>query len=164
MIYAPHYCSHMPILIKTFQRSEGPVLEMGMGPFSTPLLHWLCVDMKRPLVSYDNDSEYFETNKAFANKEHQIFLIKDWNDAKIEDAHWGMAFLDQAPAERRKEDAKRLVNNTDFVILHDSEFSKDQYFGYSEIFPLFKYRYNYRRWSPFTVVLSNLKDVERILR
>lgn len=164
MIYAPHYCSHLPILIKVLQKSEGPVLEMGMGPFSTPVLHWMCIEMKRPLVSYDNDPEYFDSNFAFVGKSHEIFLIDKWDNANIENKHWGVAFLDHAPDYRRKEDAKRLVNNVDFLILHDSEATKDKYFGYSEIYPLFKYRYNYRRGSPFTVVLSNLKDVEKILK
>jgi len=164
MIYAPHYCSHLPILIKTIQRSEGPVLELGSGPFSTPVLHWLCHSMDRRLTSYDNDPEYFEPNSAFANKNHEMLFVKEWDDAKITDQHWGVAFLDHAPAERRKEDAKRLANNVDFLVMHDSENSKDQYFGYSEIYPLFKYRYNYRKGSPFTVVLSNFKDVVKILR
>lgn len=164
MVYAPHYCSYLPILIKTLQHSVGPVLELGMGPFSTPLLHWLCFDMNRTLVSYDNNLEYFDSNSAFADKNHLVLFVKEWDNAVITDRHWGVVFLDQAPALRRKEDAKRLINNVDFLVMHDSENSKDQYFKYSEIYPLFKYRYNYRRGSPFTVVLSNIKDVVKILR
>ncbi|OGK52588.1 hypothetical protein A2966_03545 [Candidatus Roizmanbacteria bacterium RIFCSPLOWO2_01_FULL_41_22] len=157
MVYAPHYCSYLPILIEVIQRSDGPVLEMGMGPFSTPVLHWLCIEMKRPLVSYDNNPEYFEENKAFENGGHQVKLVDSWDDADIENTLWGVAFLDHAPDYRRKEDAKRLANNVDYLILHDSEETKDKYFHYSEIYPLFRYRYNYKRRSPFTVVLSNNK-------
>lgn len=162
IIYAPHYCSHLPILIKVLQLSDGPVLEMGMGPFSTPVMHWLCLEMKRPLVSYDTDPEYFETNKTFENSGHKINLVNNWDDADIENTHWGVAFLDHAPDYRRKEDVKRLVNNVDYLILHDSETSKDQYFHYSEIYPLFKYQYGYKRQSPFSAVLSNSKDLTNL--
>ena len=162
MVYAPHYCSHLPILIKVLQVSDGPVLEMGMGPFSPPVMHWICLEMKRSLISFDTDPEYFESNKAFENAGHKVNFIKNWDDADIVSTHWGVAFLDHAPALRRKEDAKRLVNNTDYLVLHDSETSKDRYFGYSEIFPLFKYQYGYKRQSPFTAVLSNSQDLKNL--
>ena len=164
MIYAPDYCTHIPLLIKVLQRSNGPVLEIGMGPFSTPLLHSMCYEMKRHLVSYDNNMDFFEPNSAFANKGHEVRMVNNWDEAEIEDRHWGVAFLDHAPALRRKEEAKRLVNNVDFLIIHDSEKSKDKYFKYSEIYPLFKYRYNYKRMSPQTVVLSNTTDVVKVIR
>ena len=50
----PAWSSYLPLLIKVLQCSEGPVLELGTGLVSTPVLHWLCFDMGRELVSYDD--------------------------------------------------------------------------------------------------------------
>ena len=161
--YSPRYSSHIPILIKIFEMSKGPVLEMGSGIFSTPLLHWLCLETKRKLVTYENYVEHYEMNKVFASDTHEIIFTNDWDSIKIDDTHWGMAFIDHEPTQRRVIDIKRLKDNTDFVVVHDTEESHDSMFGYIEnAFPLFKYRYNYKRRRPYTSILSNLVDVTKL--
>ena len=135
---------------------------MGMGLFSTPVMHWLCLDKKRPLVSYDNNPEYFNQNKAFETKEHQINLISDWDKAIIESTHWGLVFIDHLPDERRKVDIKRVAGNADYIVVHDSEERNESKYRFSEIYPLFKYRFDYRRQKPYTTVLSNYKDLSNL--
>jgi hypothetical protein len=158
MKYHAVYASHIPLLIKTFYLSSGPILEMGMGPFSTPILHWLCFEHERHLVSYDNDPNYFEMNKDFEAAFHEVHLVNDWDEAKIENIHWGLAFIDQKPAIRRKDDVRRLANNADYIVIHDSEISQKHHYNYEEIYPLFKYKYVYRKVKPHTTVLSNFKE------
>lgn len=162
MIYEPYWCSHLPLLIKTMSVSTGPVLEMGMGPFSTPILHWLCFDQDRPLVSYDNSPEYFAENQKFATPNHQINLVSNWDEADIEHTHWGLVFIDHAPPERRHIDVARVANNADYIVIHDSQRHLDQYFHYKKIYGLFKYKYVYRKVKPHTTVLSNFKDLTNI--
>jgi hypothetical protein len=159
MRYNPNWSSHLPVLIKVLNISEGPVLEMGMGLFSTPVLHWLCLDQKRTLVSYDNNTEYFNQNKAFETDLHQIIFIEDWDKANIENVHWGLVFIDHLPDERRKVDIKRIANNADYIVVHDSEEKNEYKYHFSEIYSLFKYRFDYRRQKPYTTVLSNFKDL-----
>ena len=164
--YDPSWGSHIPTLIDVFNNSQGPVLELGVGPFSTPLLHTLCLDNKRLLVSYENDPEYFKMHLSFADKFHQLKLVDDWDKIDIENTHWGLAFVDQRPAQRRIVDIKRLVNNADYIVIHDSEPSQTGLYHYDLIYPLFKYRLDYilRPNYAHTTVLSNLKDLTKLKR
>lgn len=140
----------------------GPVLEMGTGLFSTPLLHWMCLDQKRELVCYENLKEYYDMVAGFATDSHQIHLIENWDDVNIE-KHWGVVLIDHGPDERRIVDVKRVMNYADFIVLHDTNRNFERHTHYSEIWPLFKYRYNYRRQQPYTSVVSNFFDVVEVL-
>lgn len=157
--YNPAWSSHLPVLIKVLGLSKGSVLEFGIGMFSTPVLHWLCLDSDRELVSYENNLEYFNQNKRFITDNHKINFVEDWDRINIENIHWGVVFIDHNPMERRKIDIKRLANKADYIIIHDSQWKEDCYYHYKEIYPLFKYRYDYTKQKPFTTVLSNFKDL-----
>lgn len=160
---APIYSSHLPILIKVLQISKGPVLELGSGIFSTPVMHWLCLDTKRRLVTYENFKEHFEMNKVFATNEHEIKFIKNWDDADIEGTHWGLVLVDHEPSERRSVEVARLAQKADYIIVHDTEPDHDYKYDFiNKAFPLFKHRYNYKRRRPYTTVLSNFKDLTNL--
>ncbi|HET7099034.1 MAG TPA: hypothetical protein VFI61_02280 [Patescibacteria group bacterium] len=143
--------------------SNGPVLELGSGVFSTPLLHWLCLDTKRKLVTYENYKDHYDMNKVFESQTHEVNFINNWDEAKIEGTHWSVAFVDHEPRERRVTEIARLAQICDYIVIHDSEPDHDKYFGYIEnAYPLFKYRYNYKRKRPYTTVLSNFVDITHI--
>jgi len=160
--YSPEWGSHIPILIKVLDISEGPVLELGMGVFSTPLLHSLCADKKRLLVSCESDKNYFDAHAAFATNMHKIEFVKNWDNIDIENTRWGVAFVDHAPDKRRIVEVRRLANLADYVIIHDSNGRYDSFFHYKLIYPLFKYRYEYGKAMPHTTVLSNFKDLSNL--
>ena len=160
--YNPAWGSHIPVLIKIFEISEGPVLEIGVGVFSTPILHSICLNKNRHLTSYESDEYYCSMQSSFANDLHQINLVKNWDDIKIEDTQWGMAFIDHV-TERRSTEAKRLANIAKFVIIHDSDPGCDKYYKYSDIYPLFKYRLDYTKTSPNTTILSNFVDLSNLV-
>lgn len=149
------YGSHLPILARIMDLCDGPVLEMGMGLYSTPLLDLMCHESKRQLVSYDSDPVWFKENEKWASDYHQVKFVEDWDQADIEHTFWSVAFLDHKPAIRRKGDAHRIANNALYVILHDSEPESNKYFRYTWIYKYFKYRYDYTNCRPHTVVLSN---------
>ena len=159
MKYYPHWGSFQPILIEIMRKTSGDVLELGMGSFSTPLLHSLCLDMERNLVSYENDKVYCDMHKNFRKPHHTIHFVKDWNDVNISDRAWSVAFVDHKPAERRKEEVRKLANNTQYVLIHDSQPEEDRFYKYSEIYPLFKYKFDYNKIIPQTTVLSNFEDL-----
>lgn len=164
--YDPSWGSHIPVLIDVFNNSEGPVLELGTGPFSTPLLHTLCVENNRMLISYENNPEFFKMHASFINEFHQIKLIDDWDKAEIENTHWGLVLVDHRPAQRRIVETKRLVKNADYIVIHDSEPRLTREYRYDLIYPLFKYRLDYilRPDYAHTTVLSNLRDLTKLKR
>jgi len=159
--YNPAWGSHMPVLVKIMEISSGPVLELGMGAFSTPLLHMLCFNKGRKLHSYEGDQRYFDMHGNFRSDFHQIDFAEDWDKINIEDTQWGVAFVDHE-ANRRSPEVKRLVSNAKYVIIHDSDPDCDKYYNFSSIYPLFQYRFDYTKAKPHTTVLSNFIDVSQL--
>ena len=159
MRYSANWGSHIPILVKVMNLSQGPVLELGMGLFSTPLLHWLCLEQKRQMVSYDNSLEWVKMNKTFESPIHRILYTQtaDWESAGA-DRHWGLALVDHHPGIRRGIDAIRLKDKADYVVVHDSDLLTE--YGYENIYQHFKYSYDWKRRKPWTTVLSNFYSLE----
>lgn len=159
--YDPSWGSHIPILIDIFYRSKGPVLELGMGVFSTPILHSLCLDKKRMLFSFENNLEYFNMHKSFVDEYHKINLVDNWDNIEIDNTHCGLAFVDHKPAERRISEVKKLKDIADYIIIHDSEPELDGQYKYSLIYSLFKFRRDYilKEGLAQTTVLSNLREI-----
>lgn len=150
--------SHIPVLIKMANKTTGPILELGMGLFSTPVLHWICFDTNRHIVSYDNEPAYFKSNVQYTTDFHEVYLADDWDKIDIEKP-WDIAFVDLAPPIKRKDIAKRLAQCAKFVILHDTQARVRREYQYHEIYPLFKYRFDYNITKPWTTVLSNYVDI-----
>lgn len=158
--------SHLPVLTKVALMTTGPILEMGMGYNSSLFLHWICATRHRPIVSYENDYEWYKTFGRYFDSEyyktrwdfHKALFVDEWDKADIEKP-WDLAFLDHRPAERRIVDIKRLANFAKFIIIHDAEGRRDSFFHYTQIYPLFKWKYFYHNYLPKTAVLSNFVDL-----
>jgi hypothetical protein len=153
MIYEKSWSSHLPLLIGVMNQSEGPVLELGAGLTSTPVLYWMCFDQDRAFVSYESNPEY-----AAMLSDYGVRQIDSWDQADIDSVHWGVVLIDHAPPERRHIDVARLKDNADHIVIHDSQRHLDRYFHYKDIYGLFKYRYKYGKVKPHTTVLSNFKE------
>lgn len=161
-----NYGTHLGPLIKVMSLTNGDVLEMGMGFFSTPYLHYQCLLDKRHLTSIDNDHGWV---KRFAYGEfhqhkyegpyHKLIYVENWDDADIEKP-WDVVLMDHSPSERRKVDIKRLVNLAKYVVIHDSNERFDREYRYSEIYPLFKYRKIWDKDERHADVLSNFVSLD----
>jgi hypothetical protein len=161
--------SHLPILSKIMNMTEGPVLELGMGLFSTPYLHWACFDTHRQLVSYENKRDFyglfvFDDKREAGNAYdyHQIGFVEnsDWDRVDLS-GHWCVVLVDHNPGPRRKVEIRRLAQLADYIVVHDTDDKNDWYYKYSEVYPLFRYRYDTKIY-PRTTVLSNLKDLSSL--
>ena len=53
------WATHLPLLVRMFDKTEGDVLELGMGYFSTMILKWLCEMSGRTLYSYESNKEWY---------------------------------------------------------------------------------------------------------
>lgn len=158
-ISAAGYSSHMPVLIKLVNMTDGPILELGTGLFSTPYLHWACFSLKRKLVSYDDQEKYIEYVKRFQSDYHDVILVDTFDNADIE-KHWNIAFVDHQPCLRRVVEIARLAAFADYVVLHDTQISRKEDYQYYKIYPMFKYRYDFKEVRPHTSVLSNFIDLK----
>jgi hypothetical protein len=150
------WTTHIGVLVKVLYASTGDVVEMGAGPASTPLLHWICKDMNRKLISYEANPDYYNYARQFASWLHKIVLVKNWDDIDTK-THRGVVFIDHATAERRSVDALRFKDSADYIVMHDSDAEK--FYGYDKIWKYFKYRYDWKACRPWVSVVSNFKNL-----
>jgi predicted O-methyltransferase YrrM len=163
------YSNFLPVLMEVMEQSSGDVLELGPGVFSTPYLHWVCKRMKRNLVTLENDEKWFNFCRRYYQSgrtqeiKHRFIFVKDWNEAdKIIKRTWDVVLVDHSPSERRVEEIKKLANLANFIIIHDADDNKEKNYHYSTIYPLFKYRCDFRKAEPGTTVLSNFVDLNNL--
>jgi hypothetical protein len=114
----------------------------------------------RRLISYESSNFWYLKATKNPVPFHKVIKVSyGWDDAKIE-KHWGMAFVDHWPDERRWVEIKRLANYAEYIVIHDSNLSEIKQYGYERIWPLFKYRFNYKKLNPNTTVVSNFHDLK----
>ncbi len=158
--------NHRPLLWLALENTSGPVLELGMGDGSTPYLHEYCKEKKRVLFSFENNLEYSNKFKYLNSELHSLSFITDWSLPIDHKNDWGVAFIDQAPAEQRHIDAIRLANSAQIVVVHDAEHEgKDcDVYCINKIIPHYKYRLDFSipTHPAKTIMLSNFIDVSKL--
>lgn len=157
----PNRGSHLPVLMKIVNMTQGPILELGCGLYSTNPLHWACHSTKRRLVTYENNPDYFGFIKAYENDFHEVHCINDWSSIDISEP-WSVAFVDHEPASRRAVEIKRL-SHAEYVVAHDANNKDDRKYRYSTILKLYKYHLRYAGANPHTTIFSNKHDVRSIV-
>jgi hypothetical protein len=152
------FSSHLSLLIRALTLSDGPVLELGMGMFSTPVLHWMCFPRRR-LLSFESDRRYFEKLRGFADPWfHEIYLAEDWDAIPIEQP-WDVVLVDHNAGRRRVELPR--VRAAKFVVIHDTDAGRpERVYQMSAVIAQY-YRYAYQLCvpgAPSTTVASNTVD------
>lgn len=165
--YSGSYATHLGSLIACINKTKGDVLEVGIGLFSTPYLHYACTIGKRNLLSLENDAGWLKTFKSsdfmhflYGNEYHKLELVDVYEDSPLIDKEWDVVLIDQTPDGSRKEVAKKLANKAKYIIVHDSNERHEKNYHYSEIYPLFKYKRVWTLDDRHATILSNFVDLE----
>ncbi len=131
------YGSHVGPLGAALAVTKGPVLELGMGFVSTPLMHWACFPL-RPLLSIDEDFDWvtrFRQYETTCEEEerpyHHIRHVTDWdclfNTIGLE---WSVVLIDcEIPKHFRETQrydvrislVRRLRDIDGILVVHDTE-------------------------------------------
>ncbi len=166
-----NYGTHLGPLIKVMSLTTGDVLELGIGYFSTPYLHYQCLLDKRHLVSYESDKGWIKRfatsdfyNHRYQGEFHEFKFTANWDDADIEKP-WDVVLVDHSPDFRRIIETKRLANFAKYIVIHDSnESSERKYrdYHYAEIYPLFKYKKVWDKDIRHATVLSNFENLDKL--
>jgi len=161
MSVSGRYGTHLPCLIKALSKTTGDVLEVGMGVFSTPYLHYQCLLSNSHLVSYENFKNWYQffIDYGYPCENHEVNFVEKYTDMKI-DKFWDVVLIDETPDSDRIVQIKRLANLAKYIVIHDSNGNKDGTYHYKEIYPLFKYRIDWNKDSNHATVLSNFVDLE----
>lgn len=137
--------SHFPVLAAAVARTSGPVLELGCGWGSTPMLRLMCSGRK--LESYDN-------SEAWAKSMSAVYVPR-WDKWEPKEPHYSVAFVDCSPGEERRHLMMRLKGRATFIVAHDHEAGPAAAYFYEYITPQFKYVEVYRVLRPHTLILSD---------
>ena len=153
--------THIPLLVRVFDISEGDVLEIGTGWFSTLMLHWLSEITKRKVYSYESNGFWYERALRLQSSHHKIIKVGSWDELPA-DKHWGVVFIDHSPEARRHIEVERFANKADYIVMHDTEPEHDKKYQYSKIWHLFRYRHDWKKSSSWASVVSNFKKLTNI--
>ena len=150
--------SHLPVLIKLMSITDGPVLEMGCGMYSTPFLHWACYPSKRELVTIETKPEYFDFIEQFKTDYHKVWSTDDVSLVDLS-GKWSVAFVDHAPDNLRWLDILRL-SHAEYVVAHDADNATEGKYHYRRTHGEFLHRWKYSDAYPKTAVFSNFHDLK----
>ena len=154
--------THLPYLARLLQRINGPILELGSGFFSTPLLYWHAVSRGQQFRSYETNKSWADTMGA------PVEFVGDWSQVNMREMRWSLVFIDHGQSMVRKrtlpplrgDHAIAVKDNTDYVVLHDTEPQHEETYGLCEVWSQFKHRINFTDILPHTTVLSNTHDLD----
>jgi hypothetical protein len=156
----PSRGSHLAVLIKLVNETTGPILEMGSGVCSTYFLHWACFPTNRKLVTCENKPEYYDFARRFGYNFHTVHCTEDLDSLDLS-GPWSIAFIDHEPPERRGVEVERLKDCADYIVVHDTDAKRMAAYGFNAdlLNGLFKYKWRYKRGTPYTSVFSNRCDL-----
>lgn len=154
------WSTHLPLLALCVANTEGPVLELGCGHYSTLLLHALCapgLGPARQLVTCDTNPGWLLKFSDLRCAWHEV-VHSDGVDRYV-GKRWALIFVDEAPAGHRVPAIRALRQSTDLFVLNNTEppFTEGRKaYRYDEILPSFPHRYDYKRYpSTWASVVSD---------
>ncbi len=150
--------SHLPALLGCLADTVGPVLELGIGHFSTPALHAYCVQAGRPLHSVEQDEKWFREFSKYEHKSHAFYLCEyDKALQMFTDHFWSVVLIDNSPGgKRRLDDFKAYLPKSTFVVVHDYHLENAE-----AIKPLLSPIQHHvtRSYQPPTLIASELRKI-----
>lgn len=145
----PKVGSFLPWLEKTLNMTQGAILELGAGPFSTPFLAEYCKAHHRGWWTYEYDLEFAVVAQRF-NKN----VVE--SPQHVPDGPWGVVLVD-CEGWARLDFLQRLRGSTDVFVIHDSQ---DHWIP-EEVLASFRYRFDSDE-EPRTSVVSDLVPVDEL--
>lgn len=155
--------SYRPLLAAVVHGTTGPVLELGAGRWSTPLLAELC-GPQRAFLSIETDATWAMA-AALAAPSALVLRAATWDAAlswldTIGPPQWGVVFVDLSPGHDRRRAVERLRARAQVVVVHDTE--PDKYYAYhfdGEFWQGFKHVLHDDRLPVWTTAASDELDL-----
>ena len=142
--------THLPVLVEALALTKGPVLELGAGDWSTPILHQLCWD--RELVTVEPVPEWRARFEGMASERH---LILSSVCADLETTRWGVVFVDGLSGDRAQHLA---MFDADIFVVHDTN-KAAMYPDLAEVIDGFPYKHVFSDLIPHTTMLTRQRSV-----
>jgi len=175
------FSTHQPLLVAALLDSQGPILEMGGGYYSTPIISAFANVQRREAHTVETGPVMYELLKRFSSAFHKIWPVSGYDFApdgrfvprpdttreqyieiqarfladfcKQGPTRWSVVFIDQAPGYLRVPAIEHFADAADFIVTHDTELV-DAY-GFEPCLSTFRYRWDSRLLTPYATVVSN---------
>jgi hypothetical protein len=108
------WASHLPALFSCLLATNGAVLEVGAGEWSTPLLRKFCEVAGRLFGTIEEDEEW-------ARKTGSLYVPLSRMTGHLKQSAsqpWSVVFLDHN-GHRRAADALLFVDSAEYIVIHD---------------------------------------------
>lgn len=115
------WCSFLPALTRALLKSTGPILEIGIGHFSTPFLHEWSRVTGREFMSVEANADW-AARFAHCQSDLHAVAIGSYSDVlpQFSNEPWGVVFIDGSPGGKARADQFRMFFPiSDFVVVHD---------------------------------------------
>ncbi len=148
------YASHLPVLATCLCHTSGPIIELGCGFYSTPLLS-LAAMYGRQVDTYETNSQWLDQIADLLParpRSHRLIAIDSYDGIPLPNK-WELALIDHEPGNRRAADIERLSGCCDIFVAHDTELRVRQLYNYEPVFRRFKHRFD-TTINPRTTVVS----------
>lgn len=155
--------THIGYLAGMINHTAGPIMELGVGHYSTPLLHYMRGN--RLALSIESDLQwykFFYDRYGSSDDDRHEFLYTE--KRLISDVlssmsgEWDVVFIDNSPASDRKKCIEVLRGRAAFLVVHDSEPEAEAY-GWDGIFDTFKYKFTCPFYTDSTTVVSDVSEI-----
>jgi len=117
---ADGYSTHQRMLVKYLMRTSGPIVEIGCGDYSTPIIHEIAAAQGRTVCTLDSNVDWLNRFASYKTEWHSFLHVESWDDWQPE-GRYGLAFIDHAPGPCRPVEFMKLQGVADVLILHDTE-------------------------------------------
>lgn len=158
--------SHVAPLVAACLATQGDILECGGGWWSTPLLHVIAASQGRKLTTIESDMTWADPLSAcYATADHHVACDEDLERAVTGLGHFGLAFVDSSPGDRRVSVIFQLRLKADVIVVHDVEADippSAGAYGWKRLNGVFKYEYIFQDVRPWTAIWSDTLDVRKL--
>jgi hypothetical protein len=160
--------SHLPLFLACIAATEGPVLEIGVGFHSTPIIHSLLGALGREFVSAESNPYWIDVFKPDytcalddAGFSH-TFLLDDYPTLKtLTERHWGVVLVDDSPGPPRCDNVSMFLPVSDYVLVHDAQ-GEDIMVPMRPVIKDVPYQFMHKRYYPWALALSNFRPIPHV--
>ena len=142
------YSTHLMPLIKTALETTGPILELGCGDYSTPILREISRIQGRTFKCQTADRKWADHVGG------DIEIVENWDTWVPPSGPWGMVFIDHDEGTwKRIRRVPLLSGFTNTVVLHDIEITMTRG-GWEKARLAFPHITIYDKYKPGTAVMT----------
>lgn len=155
------FSTHIPVLAACFLVTNGPILELGSGNYSTLLLRQMCKVTGRSLTTVEWDVQWMtacSSSMPSSSWHTQILATENIeNIPAIMETDWSVILLDHWPSWKREFDLPKIANKAELIVVHDSDQTN---LNLGPVLETFKFQDTWKLRHPWTTVVSNRRPID----